>query len=64
MDMLSKIVAILFALFILWMLFRYIKANPESLSLANLNKSMFTMGMLALGLIVFIGIVVYLLRGT
>ncbi len=64
MDMLSKIVAILFAVFLLWGLFRYLKANPESLSLANLNKSMLTMGIVAVGLIVFIAIVVFLLRGA
>ncbi len=62
MDILSKIGAIIFAAFLAWMLFRYIKSNPESLSLANLNKSMFTMGLLAVGLIVFIAVVVMLLR--
>jgi len=60
--MLSKIAAILFAAFLLWMLFRYIKSNPESLSFASLNKSLYTMGILAIGLIVFITFIVMLLR--
>lgn len=62
MDMLSKIAAILFAAFLLWMLFRYIKTNPESLSAANLNKSLSTIGLLGVGLIIFIGLIVMLLR--
>lgn len=62
MDMLSKIAAVLFATFLLWMLFKYIKSNPESLSSANLNKSFYTMGILGVGLIVFIAVIVMLLR--
>ncbi len=62
MDLFSKIAAILFGLYIMWMLYRYISANPESLSLPNINKSMYTMALLAIGLIIFIGLVVYMLR--
>lgn len=62
MDIGSKIAAILFAVFILFGLFRYIRSNPESLSFANLNKSFFTIGMLAIGLIAFIAVIVMLLR--
>ncbi len=62
MDMLSKMAAILFAAFLLWMLYRYIKGNPESLSLASLNKSLYTMGLLGVALIIFIAVVVYFLR--
>lgn len=62
--MLSKIAAILFAIFLLWMLFKYIRSNPESLSMANINKSMGSMGILAVILIVFITIIVMLLRKT
>lgn len=64
MDMLSKVAAILFGAWILWMLVRYIRSNPEALSLANINKSMYTMGVLAIALIAFIGTVVMLLRRT
>lgn len=62
MDTFSKIMAILVAIMLLWFLFRYIRSNPESLSLANLNKSFFTMGLLGLILIAFIAAVVFLLR--
>jgi len=44
------------------MLFRFIKSNPESLSRASLGKSFYSMGLLAIGLIVFIAVVVMLLR--
>jgi hypothetical protein len=64
MDIFSKIVAIAAACLMLALLYRYIRANPESLSLANLNKSFFTMGLMAVGLIIFIAVVVYLLRRT
>lgn len=64
MDMLSKVAAVLFAAFILFMLFRYLKSNPESLSMASLNKSMYTMGLLAIGLIIFIAVIVMLLRNA
>lgn len=64
MDMLSKIAAIMFAAFLGWMLFRFIKSNPESLSFSNLNKSFFSMGIMAVGLIVFVAVVVVLLRST
>lgn len=62
MDIVSKIAVILFAAFLLWMLFRFIKANPESLTLPNLNKSMLTMGVVGIGLIIFIALIVWLLR--
>ncbi len=58
----SKIAAVIFAIFLVFSLYQYIKTNPETLSLANLNKSSFTIGLLAVGLIVFITIVVMLLR--
>jgi DMSO/TMAO reductase YedYZ heme-binding membrane subunit len=62
MDIFGKIVAIVAAALVLFFLFRYIKSNPESLSLDNLNKSAFTMGILAVGLIAFIAVIVMLLR--
>ncbi len=62
MDTFSKIAAILFAVVILWWLFRFLKSNPDSLSKENIGKSAYTMGLLGIGLIVFIGIIVMLLR--
>jgi len=64
MDIFSKIVAVIFGAFLLWMLYRYLRANPEALSRENLSKSFGTMGILALGLIVFIGLMIYLLKKT
>lgn len=62
MDMGSKIAAIIYGALIMYMLIRFIRSNPESISLTNINKSMYAMGLLALILIGFIGIVVMLLR--
>lgn len=62
MDTLSKIAAILFAVFLIFSLWRYIRSNPQSLTWPNINKSMYTVGLLALALIAFIGGVVLLLR--
>ncbi len=62
MDTFSKIAAVVFGIFLIWMLFRYIKSNPESLSRENLSKSFYSMGLLGVGLIIFIAFVVMLLR--
>ena len=64
MDMLSKIAVGIFAAFLIWMLYRYIRANPESLSAANLNRSFASMGILAVILIAFVAVIVLLLRRT
>jgi hypothetical protein len=44
------------------MLYKFIKGNPESLTTASLGKSFYSMGLLAIALIVFIAVVVMLLR--
>lgn len=62
MDTLSKIAAIAFAVFLIFMLWRFVRSNPKSLSWENINKSMYSLGVLGLILIVFIGGVVWLLR--
>ena len=41
-----------------------IRSNPKMFSKENLNRSFFTMGILALILIVFITLIVVLLRST
>ena len=64
MDMFSKVAAIAFAAFLIWMLVKYLRSNPESLSWANINKSMFSMGILAAILIAFVAVVIMLLRRT
>lgn len=62
MDMFSKIIAVLVGIFLVWMLFRYVRSNPESLSWGNINKSMYSMGILAVGLFVFIAVIIMLLK--
>lgn len=54
--------AILIAGLLVWLLFRYAKNQPEAFSKENLSKSFFTMGVLALLLIVFIAFCIWFLR--
>lgn len=61
MDMLSKIAAVLFGVFLAFMLYRFVRSNPESLSKESLGKSFYSMGILAVALIVFIALVIMLL---
>jgi hypothetical protein len=62
MSIFNIIIGTIFGLFVLWRLIVFIKAKPEALSGASLNKSFSTMGVIALALIVFIGLVVFILR--
>lgn len=50
------------AVLMLWMVYRGIKHSPEAFSKANLSKSFYTLGLLAVGLIAFIYILVQLLK--
>lgn len=59
-----QILAVLGAALVIWILYRGIKGNPQAFSKDNLNKSMSTMGLLALGLIAFIAVLVLLLRAS
>ena len=45
-----------------FILYRYVKAHPETLSRAALGKSMHTLGWLSLGLIALIAVCIMLLR--
>jgi hypothetical protein len=60
--MLAKILIILLAAFFLWWIIGYFKANPKAFSGKNLNRSFFTMGILALILIALIFLCVMFLR--
>ena len=62
MEILNLILMACVAGFFIWRLYIFIKAKPESLSAESLNKSFYSMGILALGLVVFIGIIVMLLK--
>ncbi len=45
-----------------WMLYRQVRGNPQMFSRENIGKSIYTLGILALFLIVFIGLLVMMLR--
>ncbi|OGT43498.1 MAG: hypothetical protein A3F13_00145 [Gammaproteobacteria bacterium RIFCSPHIGHO2_12_FULL_40_19] len=45
-----------------WFAYRIIRNNPEMFSKENLGKSFFTMGVLALMLIGFVALLVFLLK--
>lgn len=45
-----------------WLIFRMVKSNPAWFSKQNISRSFYVMGLLALGLIGFIVIVIFLLR--
>ena len=62
METLYQLLALIGAAMIVWVIYRNIKGRPEQFSRENLTKSFSTMGILALVLIVFVGVLVYLAR--
>ena len=48
--------------FLIWMMYRMIKGNPEAFSKTNLSRSFTTLGLLALILIGVVGIAIFMLR--
>ena len=58
----TKLFFVLLAVALIWLVIRIVRVNPQSFSLKNLNRSMFTLGILALVLIGFIGFLVWMLR--
>ncbi len=52
------------AAFLIWYMVRSIRHNPEAFSKANLSKSIYTLGILALMIIAIIIFCVWLLRAT
>ena len=62
METLYQLLALIGAAMIVWVIYRNIKGRPEQFSRENLTKSFSTMGLLALVLIVFVGVLVYLAR--
>ncbi|HHW4981661.1 TPA: hypothetical protein ACU0X8_001201, partial [Legionella anisa] len=61
METLYQILGLMGAGLIMFILYRAIKGRPEQFSKENLNKSFFTMGVLALVLIGFIALLVLIL---
>ncbi len=64
MNTLYQILGLLGAGMILFLLYRTIKGRPEQFSKENLNKSFFTMGVLAIGLIGFVALLILMLRNS
>lgn len=63
MNTFLQISIALICLFIVWRIFKLLKANPALLSRANMARSFSTMGALALILIGGVAILVLLLKG-
>lgn len=62
MALWEQILYLVLALFIIWLLFRFVKFNKETFSWENLNKTLFTLGILALCLIGFVALMVWGLK--
>lgn len=57
-----QLLGIIGAIVVIWLLYRVTRSNPQAFSKENLNKSLKTMGFLALGLIAFITLCIFLIR--
>ena len=64
MQTLYQILGLVGAALIIWVLFRSIKSRPDQFSRINLSKSFSTLGFLALILIAFVALLVFMLRST
>lgn len=62
MDLVIKLSLVAICIFIFWRTFKMIKANPGIFTKASMGKSLTTIGILALALIVFVGLMVLGLR--
>lgn len=64
MQTLTQILLIILGIAIVFILYRTVRHQPEKFSKENLNKSAYTMGLLALGLIAFVAFLVMMLRAS
>jgi putative copper export protein len=62
METLYQILGLVGAGLIVWVIYRSIKGQPQQFSRENVTKSFSSMGILALILIVFVSILVYLAK--
>lgn len=62
METLYQLLGLAAAALIVWVIYRNIKGRPEQFSKENLTKSFSTMGILALILIAFVGMLIFLSR--
>lgn len=64
MQTLYQILGAIGAGLILYVLYQFIKGQPEQFSKQNINKSAYTLGVLSLILIAFVGFLVLILKNT
>jgi hypothetical protein len=62
MSTLYQILAMVLIGLAIWWLYRTVKNQPQMFTKENLNKSVYTLGLLALVLIVFVAFLVMLVR--
>lgn len=62
METLYQVLGLVGAALIVWVIYRSIKGRPEQFSRENLTKSFSSMGVLALILIVFVALLVFLTK--
>jgi uncharacterized membrane protein len=64
MQTFYQIMGIVSAIIILYFLYQTIKNRPDLFTKENMNKSIFTMGLLGVGLIGFVALLIIVLRYT
>lgn len=64
METVYQILGLMGAGLIAWLLYRNIKGHPELFSRENLSKSFSSMGILALILIAFVALLIWIVRNT
>jgi hypothetical protein len=62
MSTVYQILALVMIGLAIWWLYRTVKNQPQLFTKDNLNKSIYTLGVLALALIVFVAFLVMLVR--
>ena len=60
--MFIKLMYIVLSIFVIWQLVVYFRSHPEAFSKVNLNRSFFTLGILAILLIAFVAALVWLVK--
>lgn len=62
MDTLYQVLALIGAALVIWVTYRAIKGRPEMFTRDNLRKSFFSLGVLAIVLIMFVALLVLMVR--
>lgn len=64
METLYQVLGLAGAGLIAWLIYRNVKGRPELFSRENMGKSFSSMGILAIVLIAFVGLLVVIVRNT